>query len=72
MSMDDVQRVMDAHVAELMAVEGVVGVAVGLLEDRPCIKVMTLARTQRMRDRIPDSLEGYPVVLEETGPFHAV
>jgi len=73
MSMDDVIRVMDAHVNELMAIPGVVGVAVGALDDgKPCIKVLVAKRTSEHRKRIPKEIEGYPVVIEVTGEIRAM
>lgn len=65
----DIGLVLQDHDDELMAIPGVVGVFVGLLDDgkTPCIKVMAARKTPGLRRRIPDSLEGYPVILEETG-----
>ena len=64
----DVKEVMDAHAAELMAIPGVVGVYTGVLDDgTPCIKVMVKKRTPELQQKIPQNLEGVPVVIEETG-----
>lgn len=68
MSTDDVIRVMDAHVDELMAIPGVVGVAVGALDDgRPCIKVLVAKKDPKHRTLIPKEIEGYAIVIEVTG-----
>jgi len=73
MSTAEIIRVMDAHVQELMAVPGVVGVAVGALENNePCIKVLVAKRTPEVRKRIPRTLEGYQVVVEVTGEIRAM
>jgi hypothetical protein len=70
MSIDDAIRVMDAHVKELMAIPGVVGVAVGELESgAPCIKVLVAKKIPDHRKRIPKEIEGVPVVIEESGEF---
>jgi hypothetical protein len=50
-----------------MAVPGVVGTAQGLCEGKPCIKVFVARTTPDLLKAIPASLEGYPVVVEETG-----
>ena len=65
----DINAVLRAHQNELMAVPGVVGIYVGLMDDgkTPCLKVMVVEKTQDMERQIPKSLEGYPVVIEETG-----
>jgi hypothetical protein len=65
----DINAVLRDHDKELMAVPGVVGVYVGLLEDEktPCLKVMAARKTAALQRQVPKSLEGYPVVVEETG-----
>ena len=65
----DINAVLRAHQDELMAIPGVVGVYVGLMDDgkTPCLKVMVSEKTRELEQQIPKSLEGYPVVIEETG-----
>ena len=65
---EDVQR---AHTDELMKLVGVVGTAIGLCDAKPCIKVLVARRTPELRQAIPDSLEGYRVMIEETGVIRA-
>ena len=68
MAARDVEDVMEAHAVEIMAIPGVVGVYTGTLDDgTPCIKVMVAKKTQELEERIPDYLEGFPVIVEETG-----
>ena len=69
MSGADINDVLRAHDRELLAITGVVGVYVGVLDDEktPCLKVMVVKKTPELEHRIPKSLEGYPVVIEETG-----
>ena len=54
-----------------MRIPGVVGTAVGLCDDKPCIKVLVVRTTPELRRAIPDSLEGYRVILDETGTVRA-
>jgi hypothetical protein len=65
----DINAVLEEHDEKLMANPGVVGVYVGLLEDDQtmCLKVMVVKKTRELERAIPKSLEGYPVVIEETG-----
>ena len=65
----DINAVLAAHDRELLALPGVVGVYVGLLDDEktPCLKVMLARDEPAVRQRIPQQLEGYPVVQEVTG-----
>jgi len=55
-----------------MAIAGVEGTAIGLLDGEHCIKVFASVRAQELRTRIPSSVEGYPVIIEETGGFRAL
>ncbi len=64
----DINTVKEAHAAELMALPGVVGVAVGELEDHtPCILVMVVKLTKELEGKIPKTIEGHPVRIEESG-----
>lgn len=65
----DINAVLAAHDKELLAIPGVTGVYVGVLEDKqtPCLKVMLVRRTPEAAEKIPKQLEGYPVITEVTG-----
>jgi hypothetical protein len=65
----DINDVLRDHDKELLAIPGVVGVYVALLEDgkTPCLKVMLARKTAETERAIPKTLEGYPVVFEVTG-----
>ncbi len=65
----DINAVLRDHDKELLAIPGVVGVYVALLDDgkTPCLKVMLARKTAETERAIPKTLEGYPVVSEVTG-----
>ncbi len=69
MTRKDINAVLKDHDKELLAIPGVVGVYVGLLSDdkTPCLKVMVVKETEDLKRRIPKSIEGYPVLIEESG-----
>jgi hypothetical protein len=67
-----VEQVQEAHTDEWMAIPGVEGVAIGLFEDKPCIKILSSKKAEELRARIPSLVEGYPVIIEETGTFRAL
>jgi hypothetical protein len=70
MSMKAVQAVQERHQGALLAVEGVVGVAIGALEDGTfCLQVYVREKTAEVERKIPPVLEGCPVVLEVTDPI---
>ncbi len=72
MTRRDISAVLKDHDKELLAIPGVVGVYVGLLPDdkTPCLKVMVVKETEDLKRRIPKSIEGYPVFIEESGVIH--
>jgi hypothetical protein len=51
---------------------GVVGTSQGLCDGQPCIKVFVVEKTGDLQQELPSTLEGYPVVIEETGRFRAL
>jgi len=65
----DINDVLRAHDQELLAIEGVVGVYVGLLDDgkTPCLKVMVVAKSAEIEKAVPKTIEGFPVIVEVTG-----
>ena len=69
MTRKDINAVLKDHDKELLTIPGVVGVYIGLLPDdkTPCLKVMVVKETEDLKRRIPKSIEGYPVLIEESG-----
>lgn len=67
-----IKKVLEEHTLKLMSIEGVIGTAEGLCNGKPCIKVYVIKKTRQLTQRIPTTLEGYPVVMEETGEFRAL
>ena len=65
----DINAVLRDHDKKLMAIPGIVGIYVGLLPDgkTACLKVMAATNTAQIQRSVPKKLEGYPVVIEETG-----
>jgi hypothetical protein len=70
----DINAVLAAHDKELLAIPDVVGVYVGTIGDGRtlCLKVMLARKNQESERKIPQMLEGYPVVTEVTGDARAL
>jgi hypothetical protein len=70
----DINAVLAAHDKELLAIPGVVGVYVGVLDDgrTPCLKVMLAEKNHETKRKIPQTLDGYPVITEVTGEIRAL
>ncbi len=67
-----IEQVLKDRTDEWMAISGVEGTAIGLSEGKPCIKIFSSRKPQQLRDKIPSTVEGYPVIIEETGAFRAL
>ena len=69
MTQKDINAVLKDHEKEFLVIPGVVGVYVGLLPDdkTSCLKVMVVKETEDLKRRIPKIIEGYPVLIEESG-----
>ena len=72
MSEKTIDQVLKERTDEWMAIPGVEGAAIGLFEGKPCIKILSSLDPEQLRTNIPESVEGYPVVIEQTGTFRAL
>ena len=66
-----IKQVQDAYTDKWMAIPGVEGTGIGLCGDKPCIKVFSSRTAKELQEMIPQTIEGYPVTIEETGSFRA-
>lgn len=64
-----IEEALQKHSGALMEIPGVVGTGQGLCDGKPCIKVFVNKLTDKLKEEIPDTIEGYPVMAEETGMF---
>lgn len=60
------------HADALMAMPSVVGVAEGRLGDQPCVMVYVVEKTSQLMKRLPQTLESYAVVVEQSGTFQSL
>ncbi len=67
-----IDEVLKEHAKAIMSILGVVGVGQSLCDDKPCIKVYVIKETPELNQKIPRILEGYPVMIEETGEIRAL
>lgn len=66
-----IESVLKRHTDSLMSLPGVVGTAQSECAGKPCIKVLVAKKTPELLKRIPSSLEGYPLEIQETGEIKA-
>ena len=72
MSEQTIEQVQEKHTDEWMAIPGVQGTAIGMSEGKPCILILSSVSPETLQDKIPSQVEGYPVIIRETGAFHAL
>jgi hypothetical protein len=66
-----IEQAQKKHQAKIMKLTGVVGIGIGEVRTEKVIKVMVVKRTPELEKKIPKQIEGYPVVIEETGKIQA-
>ncbi len=67
-----IEEVLATHTPELMAVPGVVGTGQGEEKGRPVIVVLVERASPQLRRRLPVELEGYRIIVRETGKVRAL
>jgi hypothetical protein len=65
-------QVQQDHTDAWMAIPGVVGTGIGQDKGKPCILVFTASNTKQVREKIPSTVEGYPVVVRYIGEVRAL
>lgn len=66
-----IEQVQAEYTDKWVAIPGVEGIAIGLFERKPCIKIFTSKKAEELREMIPSIVEGYLVIIEESGTFRA-
>lgn len=72
MSQNTIEQVQEEHTDQWLAIDGVEGTAIALFENKPCIKIYSSKKVEDLREMIPPIVEGYPVIIEESGTFRAL
>lgn len=67
-----IEQAQKKHQDRIMKLPGVVGVGIGARNDTLVIKVLVVKRTANLEKKIPKTLEGYQVIIEETGEIRAL
>ena len=67
-----VAAVQAKHDTEIIAIEGVVSVGIGLTKDgEPCLKIGTSGSTEGIREKLPDAARDICVEIEKVGDIEA-
>ena len=71
MSKKSIEEVKQENTDKWMQYQGVVGVAIGLSQGKPCILVLTNVNPVQIKAKFPEMVESYPVIIQHTDEFCA-
>jgi hypothetical protein len=65
----EISRVLERHAESTLAIPGVEGLAIGLLDNgrTPCLQILVVERTSELEARLPKTLDGHPVAIVVSG-----
>jgi hypothetical protein len=66
-----IEQVIESNADSLMALPDVVAVSQSLCNGQQCIKILLGTENADTRARLPENIEGIPVVIEVSGQFFA-
>ncbi len=72
MADETVDSALKRHARGITSLPGVVGIAEGEADGRPCIRVFVERKRGQLLEAIPQGLDGWPVIVEETEGFSAL
>ncbi len=67
----NIEQVQKEHYRQWMTIPGVESVAIGFMKDKPCIIVFSSIQADELLAKIPSKVDGYQVIIKQTGKFHA-
>lgn len=57
---------------QLIELTGVTAIGVGESGGSPCLRVWVVELTEELREAVPRTFEGFPVLLQKSGPIRAL
>jgi hypothetical protein len=66
-----VDEALERSTDRLMSLPGVMGVGVGERDGSPAVVIFVGEVTPEVKGKLPDTLDGYPVVVERSGEITA-
>jgi hypothetical protein len=67
-----IETVLNENNSRLLSIPGVIGTAESVCNGAACVKVYVIKESPELTRPIPKVIDGYPVVIEETGEVHAL
>ena len=72
MSLNTIEETLRLHTPELMSISGVIGTAVSEKGGEKVILILVIVKTDALCEKLPFSLDGYPVIIDEAGEIKAL
>lgn len=72
MTEPDIEQANRTLTDSVIDLPGVSGVGIGECDGEPCLVVMVVEKTDDLLEAIPASVDGFAVVVQETGAFRAL
>ena len=70
---EDVRKIMNKHMPQLLGIKGVIGVGIGKTEmDQLAIEVLVAKKLPEHNKLVPNLLEGVPTRIREVGVIKAL
>ncbi len=64
-----INQVLARYTPQLMSLPGVIGTGIGMCDGTPCIKIFAKDLSPKIKEKIPERLEGHPVKIERSDEF---
>ena len=71
MSKHTIEEILQKNTNKWMKIPGVVGTALGICNNKPCIKIFVTQITNQIKRQIPKQIENHLIIIESTGLFRA-
>ena len=72
MSAFDIREAKSRNEKKLMKIKGVVGVGISKKDDEEVIVILTNQLSEKSANKIPEQLEGFKIVIRESGAINAL
>lgn len=64
-----IEEVLQKNSNKWMKIPGVVGTALGIFNNKPCIKIFVTELSPHIQKHIPTQIKNHLIIVEETGLF---
>jgi hypothetical protein len=64
-----IEEILKENTNKWMKIPGVVGTALGIFNNKPCIKIFVTELSPQIQNQIPKQVKNHLIVVEETGLF---